>query len=274
MGFLSDIKKLLFGAKSVTKSAADKTVTAGKDLAEDSWEKAKDAMEDTGTVIRDKTAGLRDAILEKGGDVIDKAKDTAEDIVDKVKENEFVQKTADFTEDLGDKILNVGEKTYDAVKDVSGDVGEKVEEKGSELLDKAKDVAENVGEKMKDVKEDIVEKAKDVVKDLSGKLDDTIEKAEEMERIEKAQPKSEFSDKPMDTSESLLEDKDDFFSKAERYSEGEYGAFSEGKISISKASDDAPESKAPKAKIAGFEDLDGDGNEMVDDAILVTDEEE
>ena len=45
MGFLSDIKKLLWANKAVAKHAAEKAVEAGKEFGEDVADKAGDAWE-------------------------------------------------------------------------------------------------------------------------------------------------------------------------------------------------------------------------------------
>jgi hypothetical protein len=80
--------------------------------------------------------------------------------------------------------------------------------------------------------------------------------------------KKEFADETLTTGGGLLEGKDDFFSKASQYAEGNYDAFSEGKITVTNP--EASASKKP-AKAAGQDDHDGDGNEQIDDAIIVQD---
>ena len=54
MGLFGDLKKILFGAKAITKSAAGKVAEAGKDVGGD--------------------------LLDKSGDVLSKAKDVAGDV--------------------------------------------------------------------------------------------------------------------------------------------------------------------------------------------------
>ena len=61
-----------------------------------------------------------------------------------------------------------------------------------------------------------------------------------------------------------MEGKDDFFAKASQYADGDYDAFSEGKITVTDNTSD----KQP-SKTAGQDDHDGDGNELIDDAIIV-----
>ena len=75
-----------------------------------------------------------------------------------------------------------------------------------------------------------------------------------------------------------LDTKDSFFEKAARFADGDYhneGApRPEGEISIT----DAPEGYVAKNKqgdtpLPGFEDSDGDGNELIDDATIVEDDD-
>jgi hypothetical protein len=56
-----------------------------------------------------------------------------------------------------------------------------------------------------------------------------------------------------------------WLSKANKFADGDHGAFSEGKITIKEPSEVI---KKDPSKAAGFKDLDGDGNELIDDAIV------
>ena len=124
------------------------------------------------------------------------------------------------------------------------------------------------GAKIGEAKDALAEKAKDVAEQVGKKFDETVEKAEKFLAEEDAIPKKEFADETLTTGGGLLEGKDDFFSKASQYAEGNYDAFSEGKITVTNP--EASASKKP-AKAAGQDDHDGDGNEQIDDAIIVQD---
>jgi len=143
-------------------------------------------------------------------------------------------------------------------------------DKGGDALDSAAGLSESIGEKVLDAKDSLVEKAKEVTADLGEKLDETIEKAEKMAAEEAANPTPKYSEETLDTGGSLLDGTDDFFSKADKFADGDYGAFSEGKIEINEDITATPAKEIAKA--AGFTDHDGDGNEMIDDAII-SDEE-
>ena len=286
------------GLRDAVMSKAEDLMEKGKDLAEDAIEKGKEFAEDA--------SDMAESAIEKG-------KDLAGGISEKISNNEVVKKAANVSEAVGDKVLTAGESVVDGAKSVSESVGAKVLDagesliekaasvsedvgsvvldKGADVIDRAKDLSEEVGHKVMDVADDVVARAKDFAGDMSEKIDKTYEKAKQMEAEEALKPKKDFADDTLDADGSLLDDTDDFFSKADKYAGGEYNAFSEGKITIKdndglelKASDkpskptldydaatDADIDSGKKA--AGFEDLDGDGNELIDDAII-TDEEE
>lgn len=80
MALLNDLKKILFGAKAVTKSAADKTFDAGKeagkglaDSGSEMFEKAKEKVEDVGKIV-----------MNKADQAVDRAGDFAEEVGEKV----------------------------------------------------------------------------------------------------------------------------------------------------------------------------------------------
>ena len=117
-------------------------------------------------------------------------------------------------------------------------------------------------------KDKIVEKGKELAEDLNEKIDETLAKAKAEEAAEAAKPQKDLQEILDENEGSLLDDKDDFFSKAAKYAEGDYDGAAEGQIKITDA--EIKES-GDTAKAAGFTDLDGDGNEVIDDAIIIDD---
>ena len=117
-----------------------------------------------------------------------------------------------------------------------------------------------------------MEKANEIGEKLSDKYDETYEKAKALEAQEALEPKGEFADTPLDAGGSLLDGTDDFFSKAERYAEGDYSDKNSMKVGDTEISLPSGESTKELGKVAGMEDIDGDGNELVDDAIIIEDE--
>jgi len=296
MGFLSSIKRLLFAQESVAKSAAEKTVEYAKDTVNEITNKNKTTSESSV-----KTSGLRESVLDKAEHYTEKIKDVAVEsfektkefagaAMDKLGENEYVQKAGEISEHVGGKILSTGEQFLEKAEDISESVGSKIIHRGSDLMhkasevsesvgskvleaseiatEKAKAISEQVGEKVLEAKDKLVEKAKEASENIGKKLDDVMDKAQKWEAEEALKPKKEFADETLTTGGDLLENKDDFFSKASQYADGHYDAFSEGKISITQPK---PDNKPPTSKAAGFDDLDGDGNELIDDAIIVED---
>jgi hypothetical protein len=198
------------------------------------------------------------------------AMEKAKDLSDSIGDTEVVKKAANVSENVGDKVLDTGEAFMEKAKNVSESVGEIVLDKGGEALEGAASISESIGEKVLDVKDDLIEKAKAATADLGTKLDETIAKAEKMAAEEAANPTPKFAEDTLDTGDSLLDGTDDFFSKAAKFADGDHGAFSEGKIEINKNVTATPAKQVSKA--AGFTDHDGDGNEMIDDAIISEEE--
>lgn len=321
MGFLDEIKKVLFGVKSVTKSATEKVKEKGHDIAAQSGEyieRTKDKAEAFTEELKDKAEHTWDKAIDRAETIGDRVKDKAGDMLDDTKE---------FAGDVGEFVINKAEDLFEDVKDFAEDVGEKVLDKTGRVIGKAKDISEKmkekegesqdqdsgpmnfdevgneelgtdyekepdivteypensdldaikttagiVGDKVQEIKSELVEKARDVADQISGKLDETIRKAEDLARQEAEQPEYK---KPGDQlKKSAFEDKDDFFKKAEAFADGRYDEvadpFSE-KPKIVGKSPSRP-SETPSEPLPGFEDLDGDGNEIIDDALLDSEE--
>ena len=258
MGIIKDLKRIFFGASAITKSATEKAGEFIKEEGSELLEKSKEFAADSGKTISKKTTGLKDAILESSEDLIQQTKDKLIDIGDDIKDNPVSQEI----KDKGNKIL-------DKAGEITEKVGSKVIDKSEDLLDKGKDLSESVGEKVISASEVLKQKAGEVSEQIGEKLGETMEKAEAWEAEQKANPKPDFAEETLDADGSLLEGTDDFFSKADKYATGDYGAFSEGKITIDTKKtekDIIDASELPKA--TGFEDGDGDGNEIIDDAII------
>lgn len=217
MGFFNDMKKLLFGAKSVVKSASNKAADAGKKVGSDLADKTEDTFDSAKDMAGDALEGAKDAaadalakakevmenIGETTGPMIEKAKEAAEDvgnkvadaaapILDKGKEvaedvggkvldatGPVVEKGKAVAEDVGGKVLDVAGPMVEKGKSVAEDIGSRILGNSGEAMDKAKDVAENVGGKVKEVGSDAVERFKEVGEDVSKKAKDFFDEAQE-----------------------------------------------------------------------------------------------
>ena len=130
-----------------------------------------------------------------------------------------------------------------------------------------KDVANTIGSKVIAASSDLSDRATEVGAKISDKLDDTVRKAEEWAAEEAAEPK--YKDPNPELGKSSLEDKDDFFAKAAAFADGRYedvrDPFSGKPKIVGKNEVEKPINTNP---LPGFEDLDGDGNEIIDDALI------
>ena len=264
MGIFSDLKRVLFGAKSVTKHAAEKAGDEVTEKKNEFMEKTEEILEDLNQEFNQKTESVKTTAEEVGGKVKeeakelwDKTKQKSAEIVEDIKESPAYKKTTETIEKVGDTVLDTGEKFYEKTKEV-------LEGPGKEMADMAKEISEDMGEKIVETSKTIYKKTKEVADNIGEKFDKTFQKAQEEAELEKNTPKSEFADTPIDTGESTLKDADGFFEKAEKYAEGTYSDKPE--ILDEKIE---PEEKVADKKIPGFEDKDNDGDDLIDDAEVV-----
>jgi ElaB/YqjD/DUF883 family membrane-anchored ribosome-binding protein len=321
MGFFNEIKKVLFGAKAVTKSATDKAADYGKekgadflDSADEFLGSAKETASDVGSTMKDKgsdflgkaknAAGdFKENFSEKANDFVGGAKDVANKTYDSLAENEMVNKAGDIAENVGENILDKGKK----FEEKAGSVGGVILDKGGDLMEKGKEFSENIGKRIHDFTGDAMGKANDVGDNIMDKTNDLVEKAnaeaakdnlenqineasslsERLENHVQGKDILDQKDPPIGydkLDESLLDDKDDFWAKAEKYAQGDYSG--KGKEETPAASNDifanteerqkqleepteeTPEKEPFKGEIKGYTDLDGDGDSLIDDAII------
>ncbi len=239
MGFLSELKRLFFGASSVAKHTGEKTSKYIKEEADEFVDTTKAKFSQISDDVSERTSGLKQSIEENSKELYEKAKHQIEEIGD----SPAVKKAAEVSEKVGDEILTAGEA----------------------IVEKGKTVSEDLGSKILDIKDDMVDKAKDTASKLGDKLSETMDKADKWAEAEKAKPKKDFADDDLAVGGSLLDGEDDFFSKASQYADGKYDSFSEGKITIKESEE---KKTTDNRKATGFTDNDGDGNEIIDDAII------
>ena len=249
--------KVEVAAESAWDKATDKTSNT-EDVADseshlssrvnESTTEISELVEPTYIKTEDKVSPDTESLLEK-------TKNLAENFADKLSENELVQKAGAMAENLGGKVMATGAVVAEKAGEISENVGAKV-----------LDASDKTWDKISEAKDILSEKAKEVADNIGKKFDETVDKAEKFLAEEDAKPKKEFADETLTTGGSLMEGKDDFFAKASQYADGDYDAFSEGKITVTNPN--PSEFKNP-AKSAGQEDHDGDGNEQIDDAIIV-----
>jgi polyhydroxyalkanoate synthesis regulator phasin len=248
MSIVNDLKKLLFGAKATASSAAEKGKEAAQDLAASSSELLDDLLtkaENAGQQATEKANDLWEQIQQSTTTTKADASEKPNYFADLEATNPDHQPESKV-EALGKTVLDTAEK-----------VGHTVIEKGGEALHKVMDTAEQIGEKVLKAGEEggeiLKEKAKTIGQHWMDKATELMDKAEE----EAAQDttKEAFTDAPIDTKDSLFEKHNSFFEKAAR--------FAEDKPVITKEGD-----KKKSGHLKGFEDKDGDGDDLIDDAII------
>ena len=123
---------------------------------------------------------------------------------------------------------------------------------------------EKIEENLKRAGSKIKDKGEKVREKLDSFLDDVERKSAELDEIEK-QERERYSGPMEYRGKSMLDDKDDFFEKAKAFADGR-PAPPKG-MSIEENPVDKPNKKDGR-KVYGFDDLDGDGDEIIDDAII------
>ncbi len=262
MGIFSELKKLFFAGSSVAKSGADKAVDSVKDAGEQLSNKAKDTFNEVADNLSSSTSGLRDSVLDKAEDLWEKSKETGEGLVESVSNSNIGEKFNEVKESISE---------HDAVKKATAfteDLGGKILDKSNDLLDKAEDVASDLGEKAKIIGDKVKERATELSQDAKEKIDDMVAKEKIAEAEDLAKQEGGFAKETLDARGSLLEGTDDFFSRAEKFADGQHDAFKEGSVNITQG-----EIKKEIAPAAGFTDHDGDGNELIDDVTIISEEE-
>ncbi len=160
-----------------------------------------------------------------------------------------------------DAAARAGLAAKDKLKDVSERVGKEVLDKGGKLLDRA---AEK-GAEMKGKFDELADRADAAVK--RDEMDEQIRKAKEAAEVAAARAKSfNYKEEKRDAGDSLLSGTDSFFDRADRFAKGDYHDDGGKQLKINKDPDFQPKKK--EGTLPGFEDRDGDGDELIDDAII------
>jgi len=263
MGIFNDIKKLIFGSKAVTKSAAKKTIEYTKEKGEHLLETSDEFFESTKNDINKKFDDIKTQTSDKSNEIIESIKDKSKDVIENITESEVYKKSTEAVEKVGDIIADTGEKFIEEAKEF-------IDGPGKKTADKFKETSEILGEKIIAGGKTVLDKAGEVTKNLGEKLDETIQKAEEYAKIKKEKENdTEFADTPLDIKDSELDDKGDFFDKADKYASGEYSDSPTPRVLKEKT-----ESKKEKPDIDGFEDRDKDGNPLIDDADVIEEDKD
>jgi len=204
-------------------------------------------------------------VLETGGEILHKAGDLAVSAGEKILEGGM--KIEQGIEAIGETVLSAGEKVAEKAGDLAGKVGHEVIEKGGDILEKAKEFLQETGHKVGEEFGKLYDKAQD-----EAAAEEADKQArEEQARADAARYPNASSPLGKDHLEALqdssLAGKQGFFDKLDRFAKGDYGQTDPQVVSP------APEAEQKPAggTVSGFEDQDGDGDALIDDAEIVDD---
>jgi ElaB/YqjD/DUF883 family membrane-anchored ribosome-binding protein len=281
MSILSDLKRLLFGAKAVASSSVDKASETVRETVRetredlDQWmEKVRkesgveppeganvtppptsepehpDFLERTGKQVRETGSEL----LHKAGDIAEKTGSVILEPGKKVEEG---------VEAIGEKVISAGEMLAEKAGNLAEKVGHEVIEKGSDILDRAKEFLKETSDKAGEEFGKVFDKAQEEA--AKHDLEKAAREAEDLARKAKFQTDSPVGKDHLEALEgSTLAGAGDFFEKADQFAKGNYH---HGELVIeSVEKTEKPKNTAPTA---GFEDKDGDGDDIIDDAEIV-----
>lgn len=208
--------------------------------------------------------------------------------VEKILEDLGLTKTVDANDSGSDQTVNERVNTSDQKNEITGssisnlffdeseidldDLKQKSESEAKRILSSPKESAETtsnafrekIEENLKSAGSHIKDKGEKIREKLDSFLDDVEKKSAKLDEIERLEKEKHTG--PMDyRGKSLLDDKDDFFEQAKAFADGRPAPPKGMRIEETEAN---KPNKKDKRKVYGFDDLDGDGDEIIDDAII------
>ena len=221
------------------------------------------------------------------------------------KAREGFDKVSEYTERVGKDVLEKSKPIVDKFQDTSEEIGRTILEKGKDFSGKAEQFTEDIGRKILDASDDIwkstQQKAEDINKSSEPKRPTTSEKEDAINSLFDDEPKrhSHSDETPPTPPKEPFVPKEDpfkkyegsnersshmdalkdtpgfgssgsFFDKADRFASGDYDGVKDGpQIKKTPETTDEPVKKEDwKEPVYGFEDTDGDGDPLIDDAII------
>lgn len=285
MGVFNELKKAFFGASSIAKHGAEKAKESGKEASDrlaadledmgekiaqrtdEQMQKAQMKSEEIGGKILETTEHVGEEVLKRTSEFWEKTKKTAEDLSEDIlektkKENPSTSSTnkndmqTNTPDDLANDLIN------EAFEESSFDTTTSTEQSSTTSNPMHRQAAEQV-EEQDSIFENLMNKAEDLSDKLKDKVGDFDAPRETKIGYDNAKG-------------SLLEGQDDFFARAQRFADGDYHNTGteqpKQKVGDFEIRRD-PDYQKPKNEgtVKGFEDMDGDGDEIIDDAIILDD---
>lgn len=170
----------------------------------------------------------------------------------------------DTAEELGDSFVSGMSVLLKKLQVQAGDLTDKLEEKSEEIRMKAHAFLHEKDESGKS----LMDEAKDTIEKLKSSWSETMNKAQAAaEKEAKSSPYQSSPQNRENLRKSEMDDKDEFWRKAEAFAAGDYDRVRPVKIEKTESGD------KPSGSVKGFTDEDGDGDEWIDDATIVGEEE-
>ncbi len=156
--------------------------------------------------------------------------------------SEQINEEKHFVENVGEQVMDKGNELADALGEKTIEVGQKVMSEGEKLKDSLGEIAKNASESFAAKGNDLLDKAKDLANNPDETIDSISTKIKEVGDAIEAKVKhqdTKFSDKVGydEHKGSLLDDKDDFFTKAKMFADGNYSM------------EEKPENKEPESPL-------------------------
>jgi gas vesicle protein len=240
---------------------------------------AEDKIKETSQKASEFVENVGNKVIEKSKPILDNLEKTTEDLGRNIIEGskDFTEKASDFAEKTGEIIIKTSNEFWKEVQEGSESITEKMSEKGQQFSEKAATFTEEAGAKVKES----AEKTWETIKEQADKLNKKIQGDPNEPFVPKEDPFKEYENRHEEKSHlDALKDapgfeSGSFFDKASKFAEGNYDAVKDPekpKIIIDPKQNTQAEPEPWNASVHGFEDRDGDGDPIIDDAEVVEEE--
>lgn len=269
----TDFKNKVDADVATAETAAQERMNALRKRAEEFREELKSAdniadrdIEQTIAELNAESSAIKEDLVEKAETIRQKAKNFHDQATETInneskKASSGLDRLKESTEAIGESIFGKTSDVLVAVKSHADKMGELLEKKGEALYQSTQKYLNEKDENGMS----IIDRAKANLDHIKNKWNKTVDDAQKMAEEEKNKGEYVSKDPNMeDLKKSAFEDKDNFWRKAEAFAAGDFDKVKDVSISKIDHKDDKPKPNAP-----GFEDKDGDGNEIIDDAIIV-----
>ncbi|WP_236975167.1 hypothetical protein [Membranihabitans maritimus] len=241
------------------------------ELNESEGEKSHEEIQDTIDSLKTESESIKEDLKNEAESIRNKAENLHQKATEKINNESTrsgMDKLKDSTEAIGNTILAKAAEFIEGAKYHAEDIGGKLEKKSDQVYQRAQKYIFEKDESGLS----LADKAQAAIDDLKTKWKKTVDKAQQAAKEYEENKGKTYRPSEQDKAnleDSLMDNKDEFWRKAESYADGEYDRVKD--VEITKKESGSSKKDSPPAP--GFVDADGDGNEIVDDAILLDEEE-